>query len=114
MCLLQVKHDVKFAHVLEVFVQCLNKSVDKLQHAQLILRGRADRSSSKDAIACATITLTSSSCSTPTMKNNEAYLLYTTFMPRYSMKEHCISVRDRHLRIISASNAERSSMVIQS
>lgn len=50
----------------------------------------------------------------PTIKKRLAYLLYTTFMPRYSMNEHCASVRDRHLRIISDSSVLRSSMDSQS
>ena len=67
------------------------------------------------ALACATLfSRTSSSASTPTMKNSDAYRRYTTFIPRYSIKEHCASVRDKHLRMISASRVDRSSMVSQS
>lgn len=50
-----------------------------------------------------------SSSSTPTKKNSDAYLLYTTFTPLCSMKLHCFSNRVKHRRTISASNRRRSS-----
>lgn len=37
-CLLKVEHDVQFAHILEIFVQCLNERVDELQQRKLVLR----------------------------------------------------------------------------
>ena len=81
-CLLDVEHDVELADVFEVLVKSLDKRVNELEHAQFVLReARSPREcagfarESEGPRATTQLLPTSSSCSTPTIKKRDAYLL---------------------------------------
>jgi hypothetical protein len=76
MCFLNVEHNIQLANIFEVLVESFDEGMDELQHTQFILQN-IHLSSVKVLVECVKEQvdireLTSSSCSTPTMKKREA------------------------------------------
>jgi hypothetical protein len=119
--LVQVEHDIQLAHRAEVAVQRLHEGVHHLQHGERVLVAIHARKHKQRGVAAVdhlrsaprAVSQTSARvCARPPRHPRPARGGTTALLTlwfRCSTKEHCLSLRARHLRTISPSSTRRSS-----